>query len=264
MIEAQPAISGGVAPGAVDVTVTTVAGTSPLSPHDRITLALVPTIPSGLAVKPGDQRATVHFRPDTGFGTPITYTVTPSPAGTPVTGVKGPIVVPGLRNGTRYTFTVKASDVVGTSAPTAPSKAITPYAPPTLTGLSMSGLTTGKPALHFELRTSSNAPRITSLTVRLPAGLSFTRSLRAVEIRGESDARRETSRGRLTISLPRPPVGLSVRIPASALHETRTLRRRAIASHSHRHGGRLSLRIQLVVTDAAPNTSHLTVTRTVG
>jgi len=94
----------------------------------------VPGAPQGVSATAGDGAATVAFSPPalTG-GSPITgYTITPSPAcsactGTTPTGTSS--TVRGLTNGTAYTFTVTATNAVGSSAASAPSVAATPMAP---------------------------------------------------------------------------------------------------------------------------------------
>jgi hypothetical protein len=66
-------------------------------------------------------------------GAPITsYTVTAAPGGatTTVSGTTTTATVASLANGTSYTFTVKATNSVGTSAASAPSNAVTPQAAP--------------------------------------------------------------------------------------------------------------------------------------
>lgn len=101
----------------------------------------VPAAPSAVVATPGDTQASVTWTaPAAGStgGAPITgYTVTASPGGA-TCATSGPTTctVSGLANGTAYTFTVVATDVVGggpasaASAPVVP-KAPTPPGPPT-------------------------------------------------------------------------------------------------------------------------------------
>jgi len=67
--------------------------------------------------------------PDNG-GQPITgYTITGNPSGhAVVSGGVTTAVVYGLTNGITYTFTVQATNVIGTSPPSPPSNAVTPLA----------------------------------------------------------------------------------------------------------------------------------------
>jgi uncharacterized protein (TIGR02145 family) len=90
-----------------------------------------PTIGTATA---GNSQATVTFTaPASDGGTPITnYTVTSSSTGaTPTaTGTSSPIIVTGLTNGASYTFTVTATNALGTSvASLASSPAVTPSSP---------------------------------------------------------------------------------------------------------------------------------------
>jgi hypothetical protein len=90
----------------------------------------VPGSPTGVTATAGDGQATVSFTaPASNGGSPVTgYTVTSNPGGITATGASGPITVTGLTNGTAYTFTVTATNSIGTSAPSAASNAVTPTA----------------------------------------------------------------------------------------------------------------------------------------
>jgi len=66
-------------------------------------------------------------------GKPISlYTVTSSPGGLTATTNGTFATVTGLTNGTAYTFTVTATNSVGTSSASAASNSVTPYAPTTM------------------------------------------------------------------------------------------------------------------------------------
>ena len=51
---------------------------------------------------------------------------TPANGGQTGTGTASPITVTGLTNGDSYTFTVKATNAIGTGPASAPSNAVTP------------------------------------------------------------------------------------------------------------------------------------------
>lgn len=88
----------------------------------------VPNAPTSLVATLGNAQASIAFTPPTSNGgSSITgYTVTSSPGSFTATGVSSPIVVSGLTNGTAYTFTVTASNSVGTSAASTASSSVTP------------------------------------------------------------------------------------------------------------------------------------------
>lgn len=83
----------------------------------------VPSAPTiGTATAVSSSVATVAFTPVTGAGS---YTATSSPGGITATSANSPIVVSGLTNATSYTFTVRANNAYGGSAPSAASNSIT-------------------------------------------------------------------------------------------------------------------------------------------
>jgi hypothetical protein len=107
--------------------------TSPESlPSNSVTpTALVPAAPGGVWASAGDESAMVHFSaPWNRDKVPaITgYVVTSSPGGITVAGGTSPITVPGLTNGTAYTFTVQAVNARGTSPESLPSNVVIPAA----------------------------------------------------------------------------------------------------------------------------------------
>ncbi len=84
-----------------------------------------PTIGTATA---GDAEASVSFTaPDFTGGSAITsYTVTSSPDGLTGVGVASPITVPGLANGQTFTFSVTATNSIGTGPASDGSNEVTP------------------------------------------------------------------------------------------------------------------------------------------
>ena len=99
-----------------------------------VTPPAAPGAPTGATAMAGDRSAAVAWTaPADGGSTISSYTVTPSVGGvaqTPTTVTGNPpspsAAVTGLTNGTTYTFTVTATNAVGTGPVSAPSNAVTP------------------------------------------------------------------------------------------------------------------------------------------
>lgn len=169
-----------------------------------------PTI--GTATDVGSGRAFNNGRADVTFTAPayngrsaITgYTVTSSPGGFTGTGSASPITVTGLQSNTAYTFTVTATNAIGTSAASAASNSITattvPQAPTigtaTATGTSTAtvaytaGGTGGSAVTAFTATSSPSSLTATGaspITVSgLTANTSYTFTVTATNANGTS------------------------------------------------------------------------------
>jgi len=113
------------------VTATNAIGTSAASDaSSSVTPATIPDAPTISGVTSGSTEATISFTaPSSNGGSAITsYTATSSPGditGTISQSGSGSITVTGLTNGTAYTFTVTATNAIGTSLASAASNSVT-------------------------------------------------------------------------------------------------------------------------------------------
>ena len=78
----------------------------------------------------GEATVTFTAPANNGDAAITTYTVTSSSGGITATGASSPITITGLANGTAYTFSVTATNSVGTGAASAASNSVTPAPPP--------------------------------------------------------------------------------------------------------------------------------------
>lgn len=94
----------------------------------RVLLPGVPGAPSGVIGEPGNGSVSVSWGAVANLSTVTAYTVTAAPGGATCTWSSGPpsCVVTGLTNGTAYTFTVTATNDLGTGAESAASAAVVP------------------------------------------------------------------------------------------------------------------------------------------
>ncbi|MEZ0267196.1 MAG: fibronectin type III domain-containing protein, partial [Phycisphaerae bacterium] len=177
---ASPITVGGLTNGTAytfTVTATNAVGAGPASaPSNSVTPAGVPGAPTIAFAAAGNTQAGIAFTPPPSNGSPITsYTATSSPGGIVTSGAASPIIVSGLTNGTAYTFTVTATNAVGTGPASAPSNSVTPAAvpgPPTI-GPATAGNT--QATVTFTPPTSTGGSAITTYTVTSsPGGISVS------------------------------------------------------------------------------------------
>jgi hypothetical protein len=162
------------------VTATNSAGTGTASSASGAVTpaAIAPGVPTGIGASGGNNSALVSFTAptDNGGAAISSYTVTSSPGGFTATGTLSPITVIGLTNGTLYTFTVTATNSVGTSASSTASAPVIPAitAPGAPTIISASG-SNGRAIVSFTAPTNAGGSPITQYTVTSSPG-SFTAS----------------------------------------------------------------------------------------
>ena len=197
----------------VSVTATSAAGTSPAATA-TVTPAGPPSAPAAPSVLVQSGQAQLAWSPATANGSPITsYVATASPGGQTCTSTISPgtpeidgCTVTNLTNGTAYTFSVTAANVVGKSAASPASKAATPLGPPaaptavttTVTGTSVKVSWTAPTATGGSPVTSYTASSLGGLTCKattttctissLHYGVSYSFSVTATNAVGTSAA----------------------------------------------------------------------------
>jgi len=90
-------------------------------------IASLPSAPTNIVATAANTQASVAFDIAPNGGSAILdYTVTSSPGGLTATGSESPINITGLTNGVEYTFTVKATNSIGSGDESAASNSIIP------------------------------------------------------------------------------------------------------------------------------------------
>ena len=115
------------------VTATNSAGSASATSAATATVAgSVPGAPTIGTATAGNTQASVAFTAPAVTGGPAitSYTATSSPGGFTASGSASPLTVTGLTNGTAYTFTVTATNSIGTGPASAASNSVTPTAAP--------------------------------------------------------------------------------------------------------------------------------------
>ena len=181
-----------------------------------------PDAPTITTVTPGNQQVSVSFTQPANGGSAISsYTVTPSPSGTPVTGASNTLIVTGLTNGQAYTFTVKATNGMGDSASSSESASVTPrtvpgaptgvsavganrqatvsFTPPVSTGGSViTGYTVTSSPGNIDVSGASSPLTVTGLT----NGTTYTFTVKATNVAGSSVASTSSSSVTPSVSIP--------------------------------------------------------------
>ena len=149
-----------------------------------------PGTPTGVSATGSNSSATVSFTAPTNTGGAAIngYTVTSSPQGITATGTSSPITVTGLTNGTAYTFTVTATNELGTGAASSASSAVTPAptvtAPGAPTGISAS-VSNSSAIVSFTAPASTGGSAITGYTVTSsPQGITATGTSSPITVAG--------------------------------------------------------------------------------
>jgi len=160
----------------------------------KVTLLLgamtVPGAPTIGTATRGNAQATVPFTaPASNGGSAITsYTATSSPGGFTASGASSPLVVTGLTNGTAYTFTVTATNAIGTGAASAASNSVTPATVPGAPTIGTAVAGNAQADVAFTAPGSNGGSAITSYTATSsPGGFNASGASSPITVTGLSN-----------------------------------------------------------------------------
>lgn len=130
----------------------------------------VPNAPTSVTATVANAQSVISFTaPTDNGGSAITsYTVTSSTGGITATGSASPITITGLTNGTAYTFTVTATNAIGTGTASSPSNSVTPMSGPAIGSALGGGFYAGQ--IKYDNGTTYNliiAPRATGQSFKV-------------------------------------------------------------------------------------------------
>jgi len=168
------------------VTAANKIGTGPPSDaSNSVTPATVPDAPAILTAEADNSEAKVSFEaPASDGGSNITsYTVTSS-SGQKASGPTSPITVKGLTNGTPCTFTVMATNKIGTGPPSDSSNSVTPATVPDAPTIVRAKADKAEAKVSFKAPASNGGSHITSYTVTSSAGQTTSGPASPITVKG--------------------------------------------------------------------------------
>lgn len=178
-------------------------------------------------------------------GAAVGYSATGLPVGLSISSSTGKITGQPRRDGTSYP-TVTAANSLGTSART--TFAWTVQSNPTVSKVSLTGVGASKPKLSFTVTAGRDAPKLQTITVALPRGLSFSRSRATITVSGL-----KVKHLRFTAKLQHGTLVLKLKSAAQQVHVTISHPRlkaggSLVAKTASHHSSRVTLTLH--VTDA--------------
>jgi hypothetical protein len=172
------------------VTATNAVGTGPAStPSNVVTPATIPATMSAPTAVPGNTQAVVSFvPPSSNGGRPVTsYRVTANPGGATAAGAASPLTVTGLTNGTAYTFSVTATNSVGTSLPSPASAAVIPATIPATPAAPTAVAAPGQATVSFVPPANGGSPITSYMVTSSPGGITQTGTASPIVVPGLSN-----------------------------------------------------------------------------